>query len=89
MVAGVVKSIAHCSHALCTCVALARMQDVNTQKLGEDERSRRDSLVHLAAPVAVVSVVTCGDMVLSTGVVDTVCEVVLGHPPRLAGANVR
>ena len=56
--AAVVKAIARCFHALCTDVALARIQDGNTQQLNEEELRARaiTGLSYDAAPFVVVSV---------------------------------
>ena len=64
--AGVAKAIARCSHALCTDVALARIQDDNTQQLNEAELQSRLA-IHLSyqdisAAFAMVSVAACGVM---------------------------
>ena len=75
--AAVAKAIARCFHALCTGVALARMQDGNTQQFNEEELRTRAAMGMVfssgAAPFAVVSVAACGVMVLSTAVVGGYC----------------
>ena len=89
----VANAIARCSHVLCTGVAVARTQDVNTKQFNEDELRTRaiTGLSDGAAAFAMVSVAVCVVMELSTAVAGTVCEVVLGHrhgwPPCECGSE--